>query len=139
MKRDIILSGVGGQGILSIAAIIGEAALRKGLYVKPAEVHGMSQRGGRCAVEPATQFRADLFRPDSAGRYRCDHRDGTHGGAALSALSVSGGLDRYNSATFVNIPNYPDEAQLLDVLRRRPHVIWSMPTPWPKTTVCPVR
>ena len=46
MKRDIILSGVGGQGILSIAAIIGEAALRKGLYVKQAEVHGMSQRGG---------------------------------------------------------------------------------------------
>ena len=46
MKLDIILSGVGGQGILSIAAIIGEAALRKGLHVKQAEVHGMSQRGG---------------------------------------------------------------------------------------------
>ena len=45
MKLDIILSGVGGQGILSIAAIIGEAALRKGLHVKQAEVHGMSQRG----------------------------------------------------------------------------------------------
>ena len=46
MRADIILSGVGGQGILSIAAVIGEAALKEGLYMKQAEVHGMSQRGG---------------------------------------------------------------------------------------------
>ena len=46
MKTDIILSGVGGQGILSIAAIISEAALKEGLYMKQSEVHGMSQRGG---------------------------------------------------------------------------------------------
>ena len=46
MKTDIILSGVGGQGILSIATIIGEAATRSGLNLKQAEVHGMSQRGG---------------------------------------------------------------------------------------------
>lgn len=46
MRVDIILSGVGGQGILSIAAVIGEAALKEGLYMKQAEVHGMSQRGG---------------------------------------------------------------------------------------------
>ncbi len=46
MKKDIILAGVGGQGILSIATIIGVAALEEGLYIKQAEVHGMSQRGG---------------------------------------------------------------------------------------------
>ena len=46
MKKDIILSGVGGQGILSIATVIGKAALKEGLYMKQAEVHGMSQRGG---------------------------------------------------------------------------------------------
>ena len=46
MKRDIILSGVGGQGILSIATVIGRAALDQGLHIKQAEVHGMSQRGG---------------------------------------------------------------------------------------------
>jgi indolepyruvate ferredoxin oxidoreductase beta subunit len=46
MKSDIILSGVGGQGILSIAATIGIAALENNLYLKQAEVHGMSQRGG---------------------------------------------------------------------------------------------
>ena len=46
MKKDIILAGVGGQGILSIATVIGEAALTNGLHIKQAEVHGMSQRGG---------------------------------------------------------------------------------------------
>ena len=46
MKKDIILSGVGGQGILSIATIIGDAATKAGLNLKQAEVHGMSQRGG---------------------------------------------------------------------------------------------
>ena len=46
MKCDIILAGVGGQGILSIATVIGEAALNEGWYLKQAEVHGMSQRGG---------------------------------------------------------------------------------------------
>ena len=46
MKKDIILCGVGGQGILSIATIIGQAATEAGLYLKQAEVHGMSQRGG---------------------------------------------------------------------------------------------
>ena len=46
MKKDIILAGVGGQGILSIATVIGEAALNENLNIKQAEVHGMSQRGG---------------------------------------------------------------------------------------------
>ena len=50
MKADIILSGVGGQGILSIAAVIGEAALKEGLYMKQAEVHGM---GGMCSQTSA--------------------------------------------------------------------------------------
>jgi len=46
MKKDIILAGVGGQGILTIATVIGTAALLEGLQLKQAEVHGMSQRGG---------------------------------------------------------------------------------------------
>ena len=44
MKKDIILAGVGGQGILSIAAVIGYAALDQNMYLKQSEVHGMSQR-----------------------------------------------------------------------------------------------
>jgi len=46
MKTDIILAGVGGQGILSIAATLGAAALNENYYLKQAETHGMSQRGG---------------------------------------------------------------------------------------------
>lgn len=46
MKTNIILSGVGGQGILTIAAVLDTAALDQNMYVKQAEVHGMSQRGG---------------------------------------------------------------------------------------------
>ena len=46
MKKDIILAGVVGQGILTIATIIGTAALKRGMHLKQAEVHGMSQRGG---------------------------------------------------------------------------------------------
>ena len=46
MKTDIILAGVGGQGILSIAAALGSAALTNNLHMKQAETHGMSQRGG---------------------------------------------------------------------------------------------
>ena len=46
MKSDIVLAGVGGQGILTIATILGGAALADNLFLKQAEVHGMSQRGG---------------------------------------------------------------------------------------------
>ena len=81
MKTDIILSGVGGQGILSIATIIGEAALKDNLYIKQAEVHGMSQRGGdvqsnlRLSSEPINRMR------------RCHHLYGTDGGIEIPALS----------------------------------------------------
>ena len=46
MKRDVILAGVGGQGLLSVAAVIGEAAIARGFFLKQVEVHGMAQRGG---------------------------------------------------------------------------------------------
>ena len=45
-QQDIIIAGVGGQGILTIAGLIGMAALDAGLHVKQSEVHGMAQRGG---------------------------------------------------------------------------------------------
>ena len=108
MKADIILSGVGGQGILSIAAVIGEAALKEGLYMKQAEVHGMSQRGGdvqsnlRLSDQPIASDliplgQADLIislEPMEALRY-------------LPYLKKDGWLVT-NSQPFINIPNYPD-------------------------------
>ncbi len=45
-RCDLIVAGVGGQGILAIATTIAEAGLAAGLRVKQSEVHGMAQRGG---------------------------------------------------------------------------------------------
>ena len=108
MKKDIILAGVGGQGILSIATVIGEAALNQGWYLKQAEVHGMSQRGGdvqsnlRLSSEPIhsdliARGSADLIislEPMEALRY-------------LQYLSPEGWIVT-NSMPFLNIPNYPN-------------------------------
>ena len=123
MKTDIILCGVGGQGILSIATIIGEAAMNENLYIKQAEVHGMSQRGGdvqsnlRISSEPIAsdlipKGAADVIismEPMEALRY-------------LPYLSADGWVIT-SSAPFVNIPNYPDCEALRAELNKLPHVI----------------
>ena len=62
MHKDIIIAGVGGQGILTIAAIIDLAAMELGLQVKQAEVHGMSQRGG--AVESHLRISSEAIWSD---------------------------------------------------------------------------
>ncbi len=112
MKKDIILAGVGGQGILSIAATIGMAAIARGLYLKQAEVHGMAQRGGdvqsnlRIADKPIAsdlipQGQADLIisvEPMESLRY-------------LNSLSSDGWLIT-NTTPYINIPNYPGEVEL---------------------------
>jgi indolepyruvate ferredoxin oxidoreductase, beta subunit len=113
MKRDIILAGVGGQGILSIATTIGMAALNAGLYLKQAEVHGMSQRGGDVSSnvriadhEIASDLipfgKADLIisvEPMESLRY-------------LPLLSPDGWLIT-NTKPFINIHNYPEMDKLM--------------------------
>jgi indolepyruvate ferredoxin oxidoreductase beta subunit len=113
MKTDIILCGVGGQGILSIATIIGEAAMKENLYIKQAEVHGMSQRGGdvqsnlRISSEPISsdliaKGGADVIismEPMEALRY-------------LPYLNKEGWIIT-SSTPFVNIPNYPEMEKLM--------------------------
>jgi indolepyruvate ferredoxin oxidoreductase, beta subunit len=124
MKKDIILAGVGGQGILSIAATIGMAAVNHGLYLKQAETHGMSQRGGdvqshlrlsdrEIASDLIPQGRADMIlsvEPMESLRY-------------LPWLSPSGWLIT-NSNPFVNIPDYPDKEVVLEEIRKvKNHII----------------
>jgi indolepyruvate ferredoxin oxidoreductase beta subunit len=46
MEYNIIISGIGGQGVLTVARILGEAALYSGIKVRMSEVHGLSQRFG---------------------------------------------------------------------------------------------
>ncbi|MDR0794722.1 MAG: indolepyruvate oxidoreductase subunit beta [Tannerella sp.] len=123
MQTDIIISGVGGQGILSIAAVIGEAALKEGFFMKQSEVHGMSQRGGevqsnlRLSDRPVASDliplgQADLIislEPMESLRY-------------LPYLKKEGWLVT-NSVPFINIPNYPDMEKIYDELAKLPQKV----------------
>ncbi len=123
MKIDIVLAGVGGQGILSIAASIGMAALDQGLYLKQSEVHGMSQQGGavyshlrisnrEIASDLISFGTADLIisvEPMEALRY-------------LPYLSTNGWLIT-NQNPVKNIPDYPEPNQLKQAIENLPNHI----------------
>ena len=123
MKSDIVLAGVGGQGILTIATILGAAALAENLYLKQAEVHGMSQRGGdvqsnlRISSDPINSDLiplggADLIvslEPMEALRY-------------LPFLSKKGWIVT-NTEPFVNIDNYPEMEAVMNELDNCPNVV----------------
>ncbi len=122
MKKDIILAGVGGQGILTIATIIGDAAAVAGLSLKQAEVHGMSQRGGdvqsnlRLSTE---EIYSDLIKEGAA--------DLIISMEPMEALRYLTYLDKEgwvvtSSHPFKNIPNYPEEEALMNELNSLPHV-----------------
>lgn len=123
MKKDIILAGVGGQGILSIAATIGTAALSAGLHLKQAEVHGMSQRGGdvqsnlrisdkEIASDLIPMGKADMIisvEPMESLRY-------------LPMLSPNGWLIT-NTKPYINIRNYPSMDNLIAEIESLPNQV----------------
>lgn len=123
MKKDIILAGVGGQGILSIATCIGVTAVKENLFLKQAEVHGMSQRGGdvqshlrlsseEIASDLIPEGKADLIisvEPMEALRY-------------LPMLSKDGYIITA-AEPFINIPNYPEVEAVYAELKKRDHVV----------------
>jgi indolepyruvate ferredoxin oxidoreductase, beta subunit len=120
MKKDIILAGVGGQGIISIAAIIGYAALEQGLHLKQSEVHGMSQRGGdvqsnlrisdkEIASDLIPFGRADIIisvEPLESLRY-------------LPCLSKDGWIVT-STKPYMNIPDYPAIEKILEEIQALP-------------------
>ncbi|MBR1934202.1 MAG: indolepyruvate oxidoreductase subunit beta [Prevotella sp.] len=123
MKTDIILCGVGGQGILSIATIIGEAAMNENLYIKQAEVHGMSQRGGD--VQSNLRISSEPIHSDLIARGGADviiSMEPMEALRYLPWLSKQGWIIT-SSAPFVNIPNYPDLEVIKADLAKLPHVI----------------
>lgn len=123
MKKDIILCGVGGDGIVSVAKIISDAALKLGMNVKQSEIHGMSQRGGsvfshlRISSEPIfsdviPEGKADIIlssEPMEALRY-------------LPFLSPEGWVIT-NSDPFINITNYPAMEQVNAELGKLKHCV----------------
>jgi len=123
MKTDIILCGVGGQGILSIATIIGEAAMNENLYIKQAEVHGMSQRGGD--VQSNLRISSEPIASDLIARGGADVIISMEPMEALRYLPFlkKEGWIITSATPFVNIPNYPDMEVINGDLAKLPNVI----------------
>ena len=124
MKRDIILAGVGGQGILSIAAVIGMAAVESGLYLKQAEVHGMSQRGG--AVQSHLRISDSPIASDLIPEGSCDMILSVEPMEALRYLPflAKDGWVVTSTKTFENIEDYPEEGKLFEEIRKiKNHVL----------------
>ena len=123
MKCDIVLAGVGGQGILSIATVLGFAALENNLFLKQAETHGMSQRGGavqsylRLSDKPVYSDlipfgKADLIlsvEPMESLRY-------------LPYLSPEGYVVT-NITPYMNIVNYPEIETIMEEIRKLPRFV----------------
>lgn len=122
MKKDIILCGVGGQGILSIATIIGEAATKAGLNLKQAEVHGMSQRGGDVQSHlrlSDAEIYSDLIAEGSADMIIS--MEPMESLRYLPYLAADGKIVTSNKP-FVNIPNYPEMTDVTAALESLPSV-----------------
>lgn len=123
MKFDIVLAGVGGQGVLSLSAIIASGAMEEGLYVKQSEVHGMAQRGGavlanlRLSDKPIA---SDLI--PSGGAAMILSMEPLESLRYLGFLRPDGALIT-STTPVVNIPDYPDLNGLLEKIRMVPGAI----------------
>lgn len=126
MKIDIILCGVGGMGALSSAAIISKAALEMGMYMKQAETHGMSQRGGD--VQSHLRLSDEPIASDLIPKGECDIILSVEPMEALryvNFLNKKTGWIITNKNPFVNIPNYPDLETITKEIEKFPnHIIF---------------
>jgi len=123
MKKDIILAGVGGQGILSIAACIGMAALEESLNLKQAEVHGMSQRGG--AVHSNLRLSSEPIASDLIPEGKADIILAVEPMESLRYLPMlnNNGWIITSINPFVNIKDYPEIEQVMNEIWKQPRYI----------------
>jgi indolepyruvate ferredoxin oxidoreductase beta subunit len=121
MKCDILLAGVGGQGVLSMASIIGMAAVREGLYVKQSEVHGMAQRGG--AVQAHLRLSDGPIESDLIGLGAADLVLSLEPVESLRYVEylAPAGVVVTASNPYRNILDYPPVADVLRTIRALPH------------------
>ncbi|MBO5963757.1 MAG: indolepyruvate oxidoreductase subunit beta [Bacteroidales bacterium] len=126
MKIDIILCGVGGMGALSSAAIISKAALEMGMYMKQAETHGMSQRGGD--VQSHLRLSDEPIASDLIPEGECDIILSVEPMEALRYLPFLNretGWVITNQNPFINIPNYPNQEEVLAEVRKvKNHILF---------------
>lgn len=123
MKFDIIFAGVGGQGVLSLSAIVAWSAMREGLHVKQSEVHGMAQRGGAVLANlrlSDAEVMSDLIPLGSASLVLS--MEPLESLRYLAYLSPSGTVVTSVNPV-VNIPDYPNLEDLLARIRALPKAI----------------
>lgn len=123
MKKDIILAGVGSQGILSIASCIGIAAVEENLYLKQAEVHGMSQRGGD--VQSHLRLSSNEIASDLIPEGKADMIISVEPMEALRYLPMlsKNGVIITASEPFINIDNYPEVEKVYEELKKHNAII----------------
>lgn len=123
MKKDIILAGVGGQGILSIASCIGIAAVEENLYLKQAEVHGMSQRGGD--VQSHLRLSSNEIASDLIPEGKADMIISVEPMEALRYLPMlsKNGVIITACEPFINIDNYPEVEKVYEELKKHNAII----------------
>ena len=120
MTYDIVLCGVGGQGVLSLAALIAKGAMMEKLHVKQAEVHGMSQRGG--AVIATMRLSSEEIYSDLIAEGSADMVLSMEPLESLRHIKYlkKGGQLITGKEPFLNIPDYPDQEKLYNVIRSVP-------------------
>lgn len=121
MKYDVILAGVGGQGVLSVSAVIASSAMKEGLYVKQSEVHGMSQRGG--AVSANLRLSDQPIASDLIPKGKADMILSMEPMESLRYLEflAPDGILITASKPVENINNYPDQEKIFEVIRSLPN------------------
>jgi indolepyruvate ferredoxin oxidoreductase beta subunit len=121
MKYDVILAGVGGQGVLSVASIIAHAALGEGLHVRQSEVHGMAQRGG--AVLAHLRLSDKKIAGDLVPKGGADLIISMEPLESLRYVSwlKSGSVLVTAAEPFVNITDYPDINEVISSIKSLPH------------------
>ncbi len=123
MEHNVILAGVGGQGILTIAQAISTVAMRRGWHVKQAEVHGMAQRGG--AVQSHIRFADHELYSDLIPLGKADMILAVEPLEALRYVQFlhERGTIVTNTAPFINIPNYAPIEEVLDRITGFNHLL----------------
>ncbi len=123
MKYDIILAGVGGQGVLSLSAIIAFSAMKEGLQAKQSEVHGMAQRGGAVSANlrlSDSPIASDLIPRGTAAMILS--MEPLESLRYLEYLSPDGTLIT-STDPVMNISDYPDVDGLLKNISTLPHAV----------------
>jgi indolepyruvate ferredoxin oxidoreductase beta subunit len=120
MRYDVILAGVGGQGVLSVAAIIALGAMKDGLSVRQSEVHGMAQRGG--SVQAHLRLSDRIIVSDLIGKASADMILSMEPIESLRYLAYikADGVLVSSTDPVKNIPAYPDPESIYAKIRALP-------------------